>query len=479
MSEQSKKILRIGIIQNGKIVEERLLRKRKPVTVGESGKNTFVVPATGLPARFPLFQLKDGKYTLTIADWMDGRISLGSQVGTLQTFKQQSIAKKVGQVSYQAPESNTRKEVPVYELPLIEKSRGKLTFGEVTLLFQFVNPPPAPVQAKRPALLKGGWLKSVDWVYSITLFVSLAAHMGFVYWCNATGPLPEVTMDMIPSRFRTFYKVAKPPEPRLEKPKKNKDSDKKDKSKDKVKDKKKNDKTKVKKKEETKVKKPVRKKTPEELAAEREARRRKMSAKFARTGFLALLGKKGKDGKGAFANVLKGGAQMEKDLDNALKGVKGVANATRERIRGPRNRGDKGIIESRSTRLVGPKEGKTGVPKTKKHKGVKVRGKVLTQEPIIEGTLNQNKLIKLINRKRRSVAYCYERELKKNPGLSGKITVQITIAKNGRVAQTEIEDNTLTATIGRCMVKRVKRWRFPKPEGDQATVSVPFVFSAS
>ena len=33
-------------IQNGKIVEERLVRKRENVTIGQSTKNTFVVPAS-------------------------------------------------------------------------------------------------------------------------------------------------------------------------------------------------------------------------------------------------------------------------------------------------------------------------------------------------------------------------------------------------------------------------------------------------
>ena len=34
------KILRIGIIQNGKIVEERLVRKRENVTIGQSTQAT-------------------------------------------------------------------------------------------------------------------------------------------------------------------------------------------------------------------------------------------------------------------------------------------------------------------------------------------------------------------------------------------------------------------------------------------------------
>ena len=43
------KILRIGVIQAGKIIEERLIRKRDSVTIGASPRNTLVVPASTLP----------------------------------------------------------------------------------------------------------------------------------------------------------------------------------------------------------------------------------------------------------------------------------------------------------------------------------------------------------------------------------------------------------------------------------------------
>ena len=57
-SMRGPKILQIGIIQNGKIVEERLVRQRENVTIGQSTKNTFVVPASNaLPRTFTIFEL--------------------------------------------------------------------------------------------------------------------------------------------------------------------------------------------------------------------------------------------------------------------------------------------------------------------------------------------------------------------------------------------------------------------------------------
>ena len=37
------RVLRVGIVQRGRIVEERLVRGRGTVTIGESTRNTFVL----------------------------------------------------------------------------------------------------------------------------------------------------------------------------------------------------------------------------------------------------------------------------------------------------------------------------------------------------------------------------------------------------------------------------------------------------
>src|SRR5688572_6356978 len=67
------KVLRIGVIQGGKIVEERIVRKRETVTVGSSEKNHFVVQGESVPTRFELFQLVGSDYILNFTDKMSGR----------------------------------------------------------------------------------------------------------------------------------------------------------------------------------------------------------------------------------------------------------------------------------------------------------------------------------------------------------------------------------------------------------------------
>ena len=81
------RILRIGILLGGKIVEERLIRERTSVTIGQSMKNTFSIPVEGLPLELTLFALDEDKYSLRFLDKMDGRLSSGDQVNTLDALK--------------------------------------------------------------------------------------------------------------------------------------------------------------------------------------------------------------------------------------------------------------------------------------------------------------------------------------------------------------------------------------------------------
>ncbi len=69
------KILRVGVIRDGKIIEERQVRHPSPVTIGQDGTNTFVIPASELPASFPVFEHRSGQYTLLFTDRMNGRVA--------------------------------------------------------------------------------------------------------------------------------------------------------------------------------------------------------------------------------------------------------------------------------------------------------------------------------------------------------------------------------------------------------------------
>jgi TonB family protein len=59
-----------------------------------------------------------------------------------------------------------------------------------------------------------------------------------------------------------------------------------------------------------------------------------------------------------------------------------------------------------------------------------------------------------------AIRYCYERELKRDPELKGKIVVRITIAADGSVSGAEIVSSTLNSErVERCILARIRLWK--------------------
>ncbi len=158
------RILRIGVLLGGKIVEERLIRERVPVTIGQSMKNTFSVPVEGLPLELTLFSLDQNRYSLRFLNKMDGRLSDGAQVHTLDALKGHGATNRGD----------------YWEVPLSETSRGKLSLGDLTILFQFVTEPPRQPKPMLPASVRGTFADRFDPRLSVILGASIIIHFAIV-----------------------------------------------------------------------------------------------------------------------------------------------------------------------------------------------------------------------------------------------------------------------------------------------------------
>ena len=74
----------------------------------------------------------------------------------------------------------------------------------------------------------------------------------------------------------------------------------------------------------------------------------------------------------------------------------------------------------------------------------------------------------------------YEKYLKRNPNLAGKLTVRFTIAASGRVTSVQILENTTgNENLQRDIIRKIKMWRFEKITEGDVTVTYPFVFQPS
>ena len=87
----------------------------------------------------------------------------------------------------------------------------------------------------------------------------------------------------------------------------------------------------------------------------------------------------------------------------------------------------------------------------------------------------------------RDVRYCYKRQLKRKPKWKGNIILDLSIRKSGRVTRAGISPRwRRRETISRCLVRLVRRWKFPAFTGktdegirqDSISASFPFSFRA-
>jgi len=202
------RILRIGVIQGGRIIEERLIREHKDVSVGQGPRNSFVISSANLPRLYTVFRASaDGGYTLVFAAGMDGRVALGGHVRTLTQVREMGAAKKIGDW---------------WHLPLEPNARGKLVIGDVTLLFQFVQAPPSVPHARLPATIQGSIGSRMDPAFTAILAGCFVLGIGL--WITFQV-VPKPTSSSKPKRFRQIVKaqlkrhprrVRKPPRPARE-----------------------------------------------------------------------------------------------------------------------------------------------------------------------------------------------------------------------------------------------------------------------
>src|SRR5262245_7295066 len=199
------KVLRIGLVQGGKVIEERVIKQRTHVTIGPSEKSMFVVPSKNIPAQFRLFELNGGDYFLNFLDGMTGRVALKTGISDLAALKAQ--AKRIPLGTGQ-----------MYQVQLSEEARGKVVVGETTFLFQFVAPPPIQPKPQLPVSVKAGLANDIDWTTTIIAAFSFLFHFGAVGSIYSDWMDPIVDDEVDVAQLLESVKQLPPPPP-VEQPK--------------------------------------------------------------------------------------------------------------------------------------------------------------------------------------------------------------------------------------------------------------------
>lgn len=443
------KVLRIGIVQRGKIIEERELRRRESVSVGSADRATFTVSSETLPKHFVLFEYDGKNYFLRFEGPMDARVQLAADEDAVGFEKLRARGKVVRRKDGEA-------------VALSDESRGKVMIGDVTVLFQFKSPVAAPVRPVLPPEIRGSVLQNVDAQFT-AIFVAVALiQVSLVAYARSLPYIEPTSIDQIDQSYQRLIMPDRLPEPLKEQiaepgGEENKAPEKK-----------------------SPPKKATKKKVAKKAGGDgdgkkaprsKEALRKQVAGK----GLLAVLGAKNSRGGGALQDVFEEGGGAVGDLGEAFSGVSGVdiAGSGEGGTRGAGNGDGVDIGE------LGTAGGGGGRVSSGKKTEAAIRGRAQAESPDVDGELSQAQISRVMRRQLKALRDCYERALKRNRGLKGKIVIRFEIMETGRTSNVEFDDLMGSGDVVSCIRRRAKYWRFPKPEGGSVFVSYPIVFTPS
>jgi len=456
------KALRIGIIRDGRIVAERIVRWGEAATVGSSERNDVVVQGAGVPARFELFRLGDNGYVLSFTEGMSGR--LGRSAGGVVELDQ---LRRGG---------GARHTGSHWELALSDTSRGKVVIADTTLLFQFVVAPPMQSRPQLPAAVRAGLVRSIDWLFTAFVVTTFMVMFGFIVVLeNADWPV-ALGVATVPEEFALPIFVEPGPPPETDEP------DEPDDVAPEVDPELATDEPPSEPKQA-----PSRTGPPanEAVSADEVARIAERATKAAEA---LVVGALGATMDGLVLDVLAGGA-VPGSAQEVLSLASGVDRATslsgtlRERNGGAHGSGQQlgldALAASGGPRTTtAQREGRDVVEKEVRH------GRTVLEDGgdiAGSGEFDAMIVVRKIKSQIGAIKACYERELKSNPTLAGKVAIEFTIEERGTVSSVKVTTNSTGSTaVGRCVANAIERFRFsPGPQGGGVTFSYPFVFAPS
>ncbi|MDP2345239.1 MAG: AgmX/PglI C-terminal domain-containing protein [Deltaproteobacteria bacterium] len=458
-TNSGERVLRIGVIQGVRVIEERILRKREPITFGTADSNTFALAASDLPRSVTVFQPHGEGYELVLDDQMQGRLE-GPD----------------GKKDFAGLRASATKKDGSFKIPLADTSKGRVRLSnEITVLFHFVVAPAVAAAPEMPSEVRGGFLRSIEPVFMAVLTASFLVHFAFGIFIKVTAPPAPPTLDDL----RELVERIAPPkvEVKIPPPKvadtgtattaapveevKGSGGDGSDKpSGDGGKPKGKGG----------------------GGAGDRAAIREGIAGK----GILQLIGgRSGGDGSG-IGSVFGSSGGISDDIGGALAGTAGVGIAgagggdgvTRRGTGGGGGGGDGG--EGGGAVGIGDLKTEGG---GKVDTGAKTATRVVARVKAddvetVDGKIDKKSVAATIRRRQDGFQACYETALKSNSKLGGKIVVEFTIGGDGKVTEARVvKDGLNSGEVNNCVLGLLKRLRFPTPaDGGEVTISNTFVF---
>lgn len=87
-------------------------------------------------------------------------------------------------------------------------------------------------------------------------------------------------------------------------------------------------------------------------------------------------------------------------------------------------------------------------------------------------------LLAVVRRYAAGIQFCYDNQLKKQPGLQGKLVVALTVLADGTVSEAVIvQDKLGSGAVSDCVLAQIHAWKFPPIEQGTVRFKTPFVFT--
>lgn len=438
--------LRVVLVWHGEPLEERVFTTPQPITVGPSKKDTFVVPSSRLGVEFPLFRPSPDNtgYVLTLAAGMSGKVSIDREPCAIDEFLRRGRGVAAGAFR---------------EQPLATSDWGIIGLdetGDVAFFFQFVAPGIA-VGPKRGLLDRFfGQALSFAAVVHIALLV-----IGFILW----EPTDALDLDPPPSTAiaKILLDAPKEPEPEKKAPRKVREEDASKRAREK----------------EGKVG------NPDAKLVETKIPKGDKDQIVKKVSSMGLLGSiKSAKQSAVLKNLLSD--TPDATMTTAMAGLKGTelvigngSGGMSTRGEGPGGGGKGGgqLLGVGTLAVGGGGHGAHPNGNGPGHVGKELKVAVQTGTPNSDGGLSKEQILKVVQSHAAAIQFCYEKELQRFPHLAGKVVVDWKVNLNGRVDGARIGSSSLgNPSAESCMVRQVKNWQFPKPNGVICNVSFPFFF---
>lgn len=440
MARSKLKVLRIASITDDIVCDELHQSAPASVSAGRDVESELLVFGPTMPGHHVLFELdKQGGYTLVLPPWASGLL------------KQRGKAMRIADLwRKQAKDGPLR-------VRLDTSARGKLVLGETALLFQFAPPAPVPPKDPFPQEYRARPLSSMSRLDLGTLIASvLLLGPWFIYSANmAVDPEFEHEVD---ERFLRVMGI--PPKKKDIEPEEPPE-----------------DEEQILAVEDEKKKKDKDPEIVDKVISPSKAFSKEAVAKARGVGVARVLGTYGGPGEGTVFDVIQ---STENNLGELFAaGMTRVVDADGNEVSGfvPGGEGINALGAAVGTKgfdvsAAGPEV--AGLDK--KERKISLKGGPAE----IDGDADKKAVSATIRNRMSALQSCYDKALRADAGLNGKIGYTITISVMGTVTNVVVlSDSLQDEGVKNCTVAKIKGWRFPTTPGAEASSDVTFsvVFS--